>query len=178
MNSDGKDSHPLKRGIWLLENLLHDPPPPPPPAVPEIDLADPAILKMTLKQRMEDHRSDPACISCHSKIDPWGIAFENFDALGQWRDKIDDEPVDAASVLFNKDELRGMKGLKDYLLANRQDQFARAMAHKMAAYALGRPLTFGDRAEVDRITTTLRKRGDGLTDLVILIVKSDLFQLN
>ena len=177
MNSDGKDSHPLKRGIWLLENLLHDPPPPPPPAVPEIDLADPEILKMTLKQRMEDHRSDPACFSCHSKIDPWGIAFENFDALGQWRDKIGDEPVDAASVLFNKDELRGMKGLKDYLLANRQDQFARAMAHKMAAYALGRPLTFGDRAEVDRITAALRQRGDGLADLVFLIVKSHLFQL-
>jgi hypothetical protein len=178
MNSNGKDSNPLKRGIWLLENLLNDPPPPPPPAVPEIDLADPEILKMTLKQRMEDHRSDPACFSCHSKIDPWGIAFENFDALGQWRDKIGGEPVDAASVLFNKDELRGMKGLKDYLLVNRQDQFARAMAHKMAAYALGRPLTFGDRAEVDRITAALRKRGDGLADLVFLIVKSDLFQLN
>ena len=98
-------------------------------------------------------------------------------ALGQWRDKIGEEPVDAASVLFNKDELRGMKGLKDYLLANRQDQFARAMAHKMAAYALGRPLTFGDRAEVDRITAALRQRGDGLVDLVFLIVKSDLFQL-
>ncbi|MBT5845463.1 MAG: DUF1592 domain-containing protein [Verrucomicrobiales bacterium] len=177
MNSNGKDSNPLKRGIWLLENLLNDPPPPPPPAVPEIDLADPEILKMTLKQRMEDHRSDPACYSCHSKIDPWGIAFENFDALGQWRDKIAGKPVDAASVLFNKDELRGMKGLKDYLRVNRQDQFARAMAHKMAAYALGRPLTFGDRAEVDRITTELRKRGDGLADLVFLIVKSDLFQL-
>ena len=177
MNSNGKDSNPLKRGIWLLENLLHDPPPPPPPAVPEIDLADPEILKMTLKQRMEDHRSDPACFSCHSKIDPWGIAFENFDALGQWRDKIGDEPVDAASVLFNKDELRGMKSLKDYLLANRQDQFARAMVHKMAAYALGRPLTFGDRAEVDRITAALRRCGDGLADLVFLIVKSDLFQL-
>ena len=177
MNSNGKDSNPLKRGIWLLENLLNDPPPPPPPAVPEIDLADPEILKMTLKQRMEDHRSDPACFSCHSKIDPWGIAFENFDALGQWRDKIGGKPVDAASVLFNKDELRGMKGLKDYLMVNRQDQFARAMVHKMAAYALGRPLTFGDRAEVDRITTELRKRGDGLADLVFLIVKSDLFQL-
>ena len=176
MNSNGKDSNPLKRGIWLLENLLHDPPPPP-PVVPEIDLADPEILKLSLKQRMEDHRSDPACFSCHSKIDPWGIAFENFDALGQWRDKIDDEPVDSASVLFNKDELRGMKGLKDYLLANRQDQFARAMVHKMAAYALGRPLTFGDRAEMDRITAALRKRGDGLADLVFLIVKSDLFQL-
>ena len=177
MNSDGKDSHPLKRGIWLLENLLNDPPAPPPPAVPEIDLADPEILKLTLKERMEDHRNNPACISCHSKIDPWGIAFENFDAVGLWRDKIGKDPVDAASVLFNKDELRGMKGLKDYLLANRQDQFARSMGHKMAAYALGRPLTFGDRSQVDRITADLRKRGDGLADLVFLIVKSDLFQL-
>ena len=177
MNSDGKDSHPLKRGIWVLENLLNDPPAPPPPAVPEIDLADPEILKLTLKERMEDHRNDPACISCHSKIDPWGIAFENFDAVGLWRDKIGKDPVDAASVLFNKDELRGMKGLKDYLLANRQDQFARSMVHKMAAYALGRPLTFGDRSQVDRITADLRKRGDGLADLVFLIVKSDLFQL-
>ena len=177
MNSDGKDSHPLKRGIWLLENLLNDPPAPPPPAVPEIDLADPEILKLTLKERMEDHRNNPACISCHSKIDPWGIAFENFDAVGLWRDKIGKDPVDAASVLFNKDELRGMKGLKDYLLANRQDQFARSMVHKMAAYALGRPLTFGDRSQVDRITADLRKRGDGLADLIFLIVKSDLFQL-
>ena len=178
MNSNGRDSNPLKRGVWLLENLLNDPPPPPPPAVPEIDLADPEILKLTLKQRMEDHRDDPACFSCHSKIDPWGIAFENFDALGQWRDQVGGKPVDAASVLFNKDELHGMKGLKDYLLANRQDQFARAMSHKMAAYALGRPLTFGDRAQVDRIAADLRKSGDGLADLVFLIVKSDLFQLN
>ena len=178
MNSNGKDSNPLKRGVWLLENLLNDPPPPPPPAVPEIDLADPEILKLTLKQRMEDHRDDPACYSCHSKIDPWGIAFENFDALGQWRDKIDGQPVDASSVLFNKDELRGMNGLKDYLLANRQNQFARAMAHKLAAYALGRPLTFGDRSQVDSISADLRKKGDGLADLVFLIVKSDLFQLN
>jgi hypothetical protein len=178
MNSNGKDSNPLKRGVWLLENLLNDPPPPPPPAVPEIDLADPEILKLTLKQRMEDHRDDPACFSCHSKIDPWGIAFENFDALGQWRDKIADQPVDASSLLFNKDELHGMKGLKDYLLANRQNQFARAMSHKLAAYALGRPLTFGDRSQVDHITAGLRKQGDGLADLVFRIVKSDLFQLN
>lgn len=177
MNSDGKDSHPLKRGIWLLEKILNDPPPPPPPAVPEINLADPAILKMTLKQRMEDHRDDPACFSCHAKIDPWGIAFENFDAVGKWRDKIGKDPVDATSKLFNKHELRGMKGLKSYLLANRQDQFARALAHKMAAYALGRPLTFGDRAQIDRIAADLREQGDGLRDLVLLVVKSDLFQL-
>ncbi len=178
MNSDGKDSHPLKRGIWLLKNILNDPPPPPPPAVPEINLADPEILKLTLKQRMEQHRDDPACYSCHAKIDPWGIAFENFDATGRWRDLIGKKPVDATSKLFNKHELRGMAGLKQYLLANRQDQFARALTHKLASYALGRPLAFGDRAQIDSITTELREKGDGLQDLVILIVKSDLFQLN
>lgn len=83
MNADGTDSHPLKRGIWLLERVLNDPPPPPPPAVPEIDLTDPNILKLTLKERMEDHRRQPACASCHQRIDPWGIAFENFDGLGR-----------------------------------------------------------------------------------------------
>ncbi|MCA8966734.1 MAG: DUF1592 domain-containing protein, partial [Planctomycetes bacterium] len=85
MNSDGKDSHPLKRGIWMLERLLDDPPPPPPAAVPVIDLADPEIAKLTLKQRLENHRNAPACLSCHVKIDPWGIAFENYDAVGGWR---------------------------------------------------------------------------------------------
>ncbi len=178
MNSDGKDSHPLKRGIWLLERILNDPPPPPPPAVPEIDLADPEILKLTLKQRMEDHRKDPACFSCHAKIDPWGIAFENFDAVGRWRDKIGEDPVDATSKLFNKHELRGMEGLKAYLIDHREDQFARALVHKMAAYALGRPLTFGDRSQIDAIVSTLRERGDGVRDLIDLLVMSDLFRLN
>jgi mono/diheme cytochrome c family protein len=175
MNSDGKDSHPLKRGIWLLESLLNDPPPPPPPAVPEIDLADPEILKMTLKERMEDHRSDPACFSCHARIDPWGIAFENFDAIGTWRDKIKDQPVDASSLLFNQQELDGMDGLKRFLLKNRQDQFARALVHKLTSFALGRPLSFADRSDIDDITAQLRKQNDGLKTLIRLIVTSELF---
>jgi len=176
MNSDGKDSHPLKRGIWMLENLLNDPPPPPPPAVPEIDLADPKIAKLTLKERIEDHRNHAACMSCHAKIDPWGIAFENYDAVGLWRSEVQGKPVDASSLLFNKQKLDGMDGLKRYLLSNRQDQFARAMVHKLATYALGRPLTFGDRSSIDRITADLRKQGDGLATIVTLIVTSELFQ--
>ena len=137
MNSDGKDSHPIKRGVWLLENILQDPPPPPPPDVPEVDLTDPKILEMTLKERIADHRNKPACISCHARIDPWGIAFENYDAQGVFRARIKDRPADATSTLFNKQELAGMEGLKRYLLTDRQDQFARAMVHKMTAYALG-----------------------------------------
>ena len=176
MNSDGKDSHPLKRGIWMLESLLNDPPPPPPPAVPEIDLADPKIAKLTLKQRIENHRDHAACRSCHAKIDPWGIAFENFDAVGNWRTQVKGKPVEASSLLFNRQKLDGMDGLKRYLLVNRQDQFARAMVYKLTTYALGRPLTFGDHSSVDQITADLRKRGDGLATLIKSIVTSDLFQ--
>ena len=176
MNSDGKDSHPLKRGIWLLERILNDPPPPPPPSVPEIDLADPEIAKMTLKERMEDHRNDPACYSCHAQIDPWGIAFENFDAVGSWRDQIGKKPVDAKATLFNDEELNGIEGLKRYLLLHRQDQFARALTHKLAAYALGRPIAFSDRSELEKITAQLRQKGDGLATLITLLVTSDLFR--
>ncbi len=175
MNSDGKDSHPLKRGVWMLERILHDPPPPPPPNVPAVDLTDPEILKMTLKERIADHRNKSACRSCHSRIDPWGIAFENYDALGAFRTQIKNRPVDATAELFGKQKLAGMDGLKRYLLTDRQDQFATAMVHKLTAYALGRPLTFGDHAELEDVTAQFRKRGDRLGDLIHLIVGSNLF---
>lgn len=175
MNSDGKDSHPLKRGVWMLKRILDDPPPPPPPNVPEVDLTDPEILKMTLKERIADHRKKSACVSCHSRIDPWGIAFENYDALGAYRTQIKDQPVDATSELFNRQTLAGMNGLKQYLLTDRQDQFARAMVHKLTAYALGRPLSFGDRADIDSLTAQFRRHDDGLSDLIHLIISSNLF---
>lgn len=176
MNSDYPDSHPLKRAIWLLECLLADPPPPPPPAVPQIDLADPEIAKMTLKERIEDHRNHAACKSCHVKIDPWGIAFENYDALGKWRDNIRGKPVDASSQLFNGETLDGMDGLKRFLLENRQDQFMQATVQKLATFALGRPLRFEDRAEVEAITAQVRQDGDGLRTTIHAIVQSDLFK--
>ena len=176
MNSAGEDSHPLKRGVWLLESLLNDPPPPPPPAVPEIDLADPEIAKMTLKEQIEDHRNHAACMSCHAKIDPWGIAFENYDARGRGRNQVKGKPVDATSTLFNDQKLNGMPGLKRFLLKNRQDQFVRAMVHKLTIYALGRPLTFADRSSVDAITAEVRKRGDGLATMIKLIATSELFR--
>jgi len=175
MNSDGKDSHPLKRGVWMLERILNDPPPPPPPNVPEVDLADPEIQKLTLKERIANHRNDPACYSCHARIDPWGIAFENYDALGSYRTKFNNKPVDATSNLFNKQALAGMKGLKRYLLKERQDQFARAMVHKMTAYALGRHLSFSDHADVEELTTKFRKKGDRLGDLIHLLTQSTIF---
>jgi mono/diheme cytochrome c family protein len=176
MNSAGTDSHPLKRGVWLLRCVLNDPPPPPPAAVPVIDLADPEIAKMTLKQRIENHRNQAACFSCHAKIDPWGIAMENFDALGRWRDNVNGSPVEASSLLFNQHEISGSDGLKRFLLQNRQDQFVRAMVHKLSTFALGRPLTFSDHGEIENITARVRRQDDGLATMINFLVASDLFQ--
>jgi hypothetical protein len=176
INSDGKDSHPVKRGVWLLQRILHDPPPPPPPNVPEVDLTDPRILKMTLKERIMNHRDHAACASCHARIDPWGIAFEHYDALGVYRTQIQNRPVDASSELFNRQTLNGVDGLKRYLLLERQDQFAQALVSKLAGYALGRPLTMADRVDLEQLTTQFRKSDDRLWDLIQLLVGSDLFQ--
>jgi hypothetical protein len=175
MNANAKDSNPLKRGVWMLKNILNDPPPPPPPDVPPVDLTNPKILQMTLKEQIADHRNKAACASCHSRIDPWGIAFENYDSLGAYRTKIKNVPVDATSELFNRQTLSGMDGLKRYLLSERQDQFVHAVVCKMVAYALGRPTTLGDRAEIERMTAEVRRRGDGLADVVRVIVTSELF---
>lgn len=175
MNSTGVDSNPLKRGVWLLERILHDPPPPPPPNVPEVDLTDPRILKMAPKERMADHRNQAACRSCHAKIDPWGLALENFDAIGRFRTTINDQPVDATAVLPNNQPLDGAAGLKTYLLADRQNQFARAMVHKLSTYALGRPMSFADRGEIDKMADELKERGNGLRDLVSIVIQSNLF---
>ena len=155
--------------------MLNDPPPPPPPNVPEVDLTDPRILKMTLKERILTHRDHAACASCHSRIDPWGIAFENFDALGAYRTQVNQQPVDASSNLFNGQKLAGVTGLKTYLLTERQDQFAQAMVHKLLAFALGRPLTLADSLDIEKLTAQLRQKGDRLGDLIDLIVRSDLF---
>ena len=159
----------------MLERILHDPPPPPPPNVPKVDLTDPEILKMTLKERIVNHRNQPACASCHSRIDPWGIAFENYDALGAYRTQIQDQPVDATSELFNHQTLAGIDGLKRYLLTDRQDQLASALVHKLTAYALGRPVSLGDRVDIDRLTAQFRRQNDGLGDLIHLIISSTLF---
>ncbi|MCF2946816.1 DUF1592 domain-containing protein [Paraglaciecola aquimarina] len=88
MNSDGEDSHPIKRGVWMLERLLNDPPPPPPPSVPELDTNNPELAGLSLKQKIEQHRDLSGCSGCHEKIDPWGLLMENYDATGMWRTKV------------------------------------------------------------------------------------------
>lgn len=183
--SDGKDGHPIKRGVWLLRNLLDDPPPPPPPNVPELDREKPALKNLTIPQALAVHRDQTSCNSCHRKIDPWGIAFEEYDAVGNWqrdgkgaalREKRTEQPIVAESELPNGTKINGLKALREELIRSKSDDFRRTMVRKVMAYALGRTLTRSDTDTADALVPALRAREDRLSALIELIVASEPFQ--
>ena len=118
---------PVLRGKWILQNLLDAPPPPPPPNVPNLDEKATGAT-MTMRQQLEQHRANPACRGCHSRMDPLGFSLENYDAIGHWRTQDGSLPVDSGD---------GPEVLKQHLLSD-QDRFARGLASKLATYALGR----------------------------------------
>jgi mono/diheme cytochrome c family protein len=183
--SDGKDGHPIKRGMWLLKNLFDETPPPPPPNVPELDRDNPKVKNLTIPQALAVHRNSTACMGCHRKIDPWGIAFEEYDAVGNWqrdgvgaalRKKRTSHPIDARAELPTGVKVDGMRELRNELLRSKSDEFRRAMLRKVMAYALGRSLTLGDIAAADALVPTLRERGDRFPALIELITASEPFQ--
>ncbi|WP_197442377.1 DUF1592 domain-containing protein [Lignipirellula cremea] len=184
--SDGSDAHPIKRGMWLLKNLLDDPPPPPPPNVPELDREnDPKLRGLTVPEALALHRSSASCNSCHVKIDPWGVAFEEYDAVGNWqregigaelRKRRTSHPIDSVANLPTGETVNGLQELKSELLRSQSDNFRRAMLRKVAAYALGRSLTLRDREAIDALAPALKDRGDRLSALIELIVASEPFQ--
>ncbi len=176
-NSDGSEGHPIKRGTWLLKNLLDDPPPPPPPNVPELDRANnPKLKGLSITQALALHRSNTACAACHTRIDPWGLAFEEYDALGKWRKAGSSQPVNARAELPTGVTVHGMRELKEELLRSKADVFRRALLRKVAGYALGRSLTLTDTEAMDALVPVLKKRDDRLPALIELIVASDSFQ--
>ncbi|MEM9585736.1 MAG: DUF1592 domain-containing protein [Planctomycetota bacterium] len=184
MNSDGVDSHPVRRGVWLLERILDQPPPPPPPNVPELDVTDPDLRGLTLKQRIEKHREPSACQSCHQGIDPWGIALENFDATGRWRDKTvaseagdpQSVPIDASTRLPSGESVRGAGDLKRHLREQQGKLFAKALVQHLVTYAIGRRPDHTERSEILKIEKSFAASGHRLRELVLAIVASELFQ--
>jgi hypothetical protein len=184
-NSDGKDGHPIKRGMWLLKNLFDETPPPPPPNVPELNRDSPKLKNLTIPEALAVHRNSAACMGCHRKIDPWGIAFEEYDAVGNWmrdgvgaalRKKRTQQPIAAQAELPSGVKVDGMHELRAELLRTKSDEFRRAMLRKVMAYALGRSLTLGDIEAVDALVPALRERGDRLSALLELIAASEPLQ--
>lgn len=180
MNSDGRDSHPIRRGVWVLDRLLNTPPPPPPPNVPDLNPEDPDFRGLSLKEQIELHRKPGACQSCHRKIDPWGLALENFDATGRWREEIRADghstPVDAAVELPGGEEIGGIRELKNHLYQDCREQFAKAMVHHMLTYTLGRSLDYADQQQVDVIHQRFAAAQYRLKELVLAIVDNEVFR--
>jgi hypothetical protein len=175
VTSNPTRTSPVKRGKWVLENLLNAPPPPPPPDVPE--LKSEKELKGTLRQRMEQHRDNPACASCHARMDPIGFGLENFDGIGAWRDQDSGWPVDAGGQLAPGEAFSGPAELTNLLLSRKKDQFVRCLATKMLTYALGRGLEYCDQCALDEIVRSMARRENRFSELVIGIVRSTPFQL-
>jgi hypothetical protein len=174
MTSNPTRTSPVKRGKYVMENLLGTPPPPPPPDVPELAEGG-AELKGTLKQRMEQHRADSACAVCHTRMDAIGFGLENFDAIGAWREKDGPHPIDASGELSPGRSFNGPEELKK-LLAARPGLFVRCLTDRMLTYALGRGLEEYDECTIERIAQAVEKNEFKFSSLVIEIVKSDAFQ--
>jgi hypothetical protein len=175
VTSNPTRTSPVKRGRWVLEQLLGAPPPPPPPNVPELKEGG-EKLTGTLRQQMEQHRENPSCASCHARMDPLGFALENYDAIGAYRTKDGEHAVDPSGTLVDGTAVSGPVDLKNVLLA-KKDTFTRCLAEKMLIYALGRGLERTDRRTLDAITSATGREGYKFSALVTAIVTSDPFRL-
>jgi hypothetical protein len=158
-----------------MEKMLGAELPPPPPNVPVLDDSKAAAEAKTLRARLEQHRQDAACSTCHNRIDPLGFALENFDELGRWRDKDDGGPIDATVKLATGAEIDGVSGLKQYLL-EQKDTFTRVLVRKMLGYALGRSLHPTDLVTVESIAARLEQNEYRSHELVLGIVMSEPFR--
>lgn len=174
VTSNPSRTSPVKRGKWVLEQILGSPPPPPPPDVPQLADDSKGPLVGTLRQRMEQHRANPSCASCHARLDPPGFGLENYDAIGSWRERDGGLAIDASSEMPTGEKFRGPAELKA-VLRGRKAEFSRSLAEKLLTYALGRGLEESDACAVDKIAKATADDGDKLSRIVLEIVKSDPF---
>jgi hypothetical protein len=168
---------PVRRGKWILENLLGMPPPPPPPNVPPLEEPEPGVAARSMRERMEAHRANAVCAACHRLMDPAGLSMENFDAIGRWRDRGDDwSPIDAAGGIPGGGSFEGVAGLRDAVLA-RPEVFVGTVTEKLMTYALGRGVDHIDGPAVRQIVRDAAGNDNRFSSLVLGIVESTPFQM-
>mgnify|MGYP003663022340 CR=1 FL=1 len=174
VTANGIDTSPVVRGVWLLDNLLGTPPSPPPP---DVEPLDPDTRGATsIRDQLDKHREIESCNECHRKIDPLGFALENFDPIGRWRTRYGrNVDIDATGQLAGGQRFDGVAEFKSLLLLQ-QDQFAKAFAEKLLAYAVGRHIDAADRPDVDAILDATKPSDYALGDLITQVVCSDLFR--
>ena len=167
---------PVFRGKWLLENVLGAPPPPPPPDVPALQENGAGRVPRSVRERMEQHRSNPACAACHKVMDPLGFALENFDGIGRWRPDEDGRPIDPSGVLADGAKVDGPRSLREALLA-KQDEFVFTVASKLLTYAMGRGAEYYDAPAIRKIVTEAAADDYRWSSLILGIAKSVPFQM-
>jgi hypothetical protein len=165
------------RGKFLMDNILGTPPPPPPPNVPTLVEKNEKTLKaLTMREAMAQHRKDPSCAACHSRMDPLGFAFENFDAVGRYRKVAAGTPVDASGALPDGTKFDGAPGLIDAIMKHPR-QFAGTLTERLLTYALGRGVEYYDAPTVRAITKDAAQGNYRFASLVAGVVKSMPFQM-
>jgi hypothetical protein len=175
VTSHADRTSPVVRGKWILDNLLGAPPPPAPAVVPPLD-DSPAAATLTMRQRMEKHRENPACASCHRVMDPIGLALENYDAIGRWRDLDGESPIDASGVLTDGTKVSGVVDLRNALL-QRPEVLVGTLTEKLLTYALGRGLEPYDQPVVRAIVRDAARADYRFSALVAGIVTSQPFRM-
>ncbi|MBM4074607.1 MAG: DUF1592 domain-containing protein, partial [Planctomycetes bacterium] len=174
LTSDPTKTSPVKRGKWVLENILGTAPPPPPAQVPALDEVKKTKPEATLKEQLELHRTSPLCASCHREMDPIGLAFENFNAVGLWREADGDQSIDSSGSLPTGERLDGASDLIQ-ILRQREDDFCRHFVRTMLTYAIGRGLEYYDKCAVDEMSQNVRSNDCRIQSVIHEIVQSDPF---
>ena len=167
---------PVVRGKWLLENILGTPPPPPPPNVPELGDQPDSGQVTSLRERLEAHRVNPVCANCHSRMDPIGFAFENFDAVGRWRETDNNVPIDSSGVLPDGTAFAGVSELRDVLLS-RRNEFVTTVTQKLLTYALGRGTEYYDQPAIRTIVREAARDDHRWSAIILGVVRSIPFQM-
>jgi mono/diheme cytochrome c family protein len=167
---------PVKRGLFVLENLLGTPPPPPPPDVPPLESAKGSSRRHTLRELMEAHRAKPLCASCHARMDPIGLAMEEYNVFGQWRDDDLGRRLDTAGQLITGEKFANTLELEKVIATSRRADFYRCLTEKLLTFAVGRGIEYYDAPAIDTLTEALEHNGGDLRKLVHGVIESAPFQ--
>jgi hypothetical protein len=167
----------VQRGKWVLENLLGAAPPPPPPDIPALPEHAKDGKLLTMRQQMEQHRANPTCASCHSRMDPIGFSLENYDGIGAWRTKDSGSDIDATGKMPDGATFQGPAGLKKLLLTAHRDEFIETFTEKLMTYALGRGIEHYDRPAMRAIIRDAAKQNTTIPAVISALVKSPQFQM-
>jgi len=172
-HSDGRQAHPIKRAVWLMERILGESPPPPPPNVPDLEQRE-KDARLTIAEQLEMHRDNVSCKNCHKKLDPYGLVFEDYNGAGLLNGNAGDNPSTNVELPTGV-TVNGVAPMQQYILDSQQSKFLRSLVEHLLAYALGRDMSFVDEEEINTVVENVLEGGSGFHVVLEEIISSPLF---